>query len=148
MVRAAASRRDGNYDILSLRTEMILFISFAKRLLPCIRNSMSWDSTRQNMLMQTTAIREQLCWKNETTCNCLGFTIAGLHAGHKSNENTSEASYQVAVLSAKPGKPLTEGEFIKDCVRKMVENICLGKKQEFAIVSLAHKEWQLLCHWK
>ncbi len=32
------------------------------------------------------------------------------------------------MLTAKHGKPLTEGEFFKDCVRKAVESICPRKK--------------------
>lgn len=55
----------------------------------------------------------------------------------KSTENITKASYEVAMLIAKHGKPFTEGTFIKDCVMKMVENICPEKKQEFANVCLA-----------
>ncbi|XP_061641106.1 general transcription factor II-I repeat domain-containing protein 2-like [Phyllopteryx taeniolatus] len=55
----------------------------------------------------------------------------------ESNENTTKASYEVATLIAKHCKPFTEGEFIKDCVMKMVENICPEKKQQFANVFLA-----------
>ncbi len=55
----------------------------------------------------------------------------------ESNENSTKASYEVAMLIAKRGKPFTEGEFIKDCVMKMVDNICPEKKQEFANVCLA-----------
>ncbi|KAF7246390.1 Sodium/potassium-transporting ATPase subunit beta-1-interacting protein 3, partial [Varanus komodoensis] len=55
----------------------------------------------------------------------------------ESNENATKASYEVATLIAKHCKPFTEGEFIKDCVMKMVEKICPEKKQEFANVCLA-----------
>lgn len=55
----------------------------------------------------------------------------------ESNESVTKASYEVAMLIAKHGKPFTEGTFIKDCVMKMVENICPEKKQEFANVCLA-----------
>ncbi|XP_078271885.1 general transcription factor II-I repeat domain-containing protein 2 isoform X1 [Rhinoraja longicauda] len=55
----------------------------------------------------------------------------------ESNENITKASYEVAMLIAKHGKPFMEGEFIKDCVMQMVENICPEKKQEFANVCLA-----------
>ena len=55
----------------------------------------------------------------------------------ESKENITKASYEVAMLIAKHGKPFTEGTFIKDCVMKMVENICPEKKQEFANVCLA-----------
>jgi len=55
----------------------------------------------------------------------------------ESKENITKASYEVAMLIANHGKPFTEGTFIKDCVMKMVENICPEKKQEFANVCLA-----------
>lgn len=55
----------------------------------------------------------------------------------ESNENATRASYEVATLIAKHCKPFTEGEFIKDCVMKMVEKICPEKKQEFANICLA-----------
>ena len=55
----------------------------------------------------------------------------------ESNENATKASYEVATLIAKHCKPFTEGEFIKDCVMRMVENICPEKKQQFANVCLA-----------
>ena len=55
----------------------------------------------------------------------------------ESNDNATKASYEVATLIAKHCKPFTEGEFIKDCVMKMVENICPEKKQQFANVCLA-----------
>ncbi|KAF7237537.1 Chromodomain-helicase-DNA-binding protein 1-like [Varanus komodoensis] len=55
----------------------------------------------------------------------------------ESNENATKASYEVATLIAKHCKPFTEGEFIKDCMVKMVEKICPEKKQEFANVCLA-----------
>ena len=42
----------------------------------------------------------------------------------ESNESVTKASYEVAMLIAKHGKPFTKGMFIKDCVMKMVENIC------------------------
>ena len=41
------------------------------------------------------------------------------------------------MLIANIGKPFTEGTFIKDCVMKIVDNICPEKKQEFANVCLA-----------
>ena len=55
----------------------------------------------------------------------------------ESNENATKASYEVATLIAKHCKPFTEGEFIKDCVMRMVENICPEKKQQFSNVCLA-----------
>lgn len=53
-----------------------------------------------------------------------------------SKESTTRASY-VAMLIAKLGKPFIEGTFIKDCVLKMVENICPEKEEEFMNVCLA-----------
>lgn len=41
------------------------------------------------------------------------------------------------MLIAKHGKPFSEGTFIKDCVMKMVENVCLEKMQESMNVCLA-----------
>ena len=35
------------------------------------------------------------------------------------------------------GKPFTEGEFVKDCVMKMVDNICPEKQQEIANTCLS-----------
>ncbi|XP_068110957.1 general transcription factor II-I repeat domain-containing protein 2-like [Hyperolius riggenbachi] len=55
----------------------------------------------------------------------------------ESNENATRASYDVALLIAKNSKSFTEGDFIKECVMKMVENICPEKKQEFANICLA-----------
>lgn len=55
----------------------------------------------------------------------------------ESNENATKASYEVATLIAKHCKPFTEGEFIKDCGKKMLEKICPAKKQEFANICLA-----------
>ena len=43
----------------------------------------------------------------------------------------------MATLIAKLCKPFNEGEFIKDCVMKMVEKICPENKQEFANVCMA-----------
>ncbi|XP_073672245.1 general transcription factor II-I repeat domain-containing protein 2-like [Paramisgurnus dabryanus] len=55
----------------------------------------------------------------------------------ESNENITRASYEVAVLIAKHGKPFSEGEFVQECVMKIAENICPDKKQEFANLCLA-----------
>lgn len=54
----------------------------------------------------------------------------------ESKESITKASYEVAMLIAKHCKPFTEGTFIKDCVMKMVENVCPEKKQEFMNVCL------------
>ncbi|KAL3977581.1 hypothetical protein ACER0C_018643 [Sarotherodon galilaeus] len=55
----------------------------------------------------------------------------------ETHENITKASYKVAMLIAKHGKPFTEGTFVKVCVMKMMENICLERKQEFLNVYLA-----------
>lgn len=52
----------------------------------------------------------------------------------ESNENGTKASHE---LIAKHCKPFTEGEFIKDCVMKMVANICPEKRHQFTNVCLA-----------
>ncbi|XP_077340548.1 general transcription factor II-I repeat domain-containing protein 2-like [Lithobates pipiens] len=49
----------------------------------------------------------------------------------------TKASYEVAMLIAKNCKSFAEGDFIKECVMKMVENICPEKKQGFANICLA-----------
>ena len=67
-----------------------------------------------------------------TAQQCFFFTIA-----RESNENVTKASYEVATLITKHCKPFTEGEFIKDCVMKIVKKICPKKKQEFSNVCLA-----------
>lgn len=55
----------------------------------------------------------------------------------ESKESITKASYEMAMLIAKHGKPFSEGTFIKDCVMKMVENVCPEKTQEFMNVCLA-----------
>ena len=75
--------------------------------------------------------------KIEATGSCFNGTAVVFHKSRESNENATKASYEVATLIAKHCKPFTEGEFIKDCVMKMVEKICPEKKQEFANVCLA-----------
>ena len=49
----------------------------------------------------------------------------------ESKENITKASYEVTMLIAKHGNSFTEGTFMKNCVLKMVENICPEKKQSF-----------------
>ena len=58
-------------------------------------------------------------------------------SARESNENATKARYEMATLIAKLCKPFTGGEFIKDCVMKMVEKICPENNQEFANVCLA-----------
>lgn len=56
----------------------------------------------------------------------------------ESNENATKASYNVTTVTTKYCKPFAKGEFIKYCIKKMVDNICYGKKQELTNVCLAH----------
>ena len=55
----------------------------------------------------------------------------------KKRKADSEGRRFKATLIAKHCKSFTEGEFIKDCVMKMVEKICPDEKQDLANVCLA-----------
>lgn len=57
----------------------------------------------------------------------------------RSNDNIAavRASYHVAQLIADKGKPFTDGEFVKECMMKVVEEICPEKKSCFSSVSLS-----------
>ena len=55
----------------------------------------------------------------------------------QANENSSKASCEVAKLIAKHSKPFIDGTFVKECLRKIVENIFPRQKQEFANVCLS-----------
>ena len=61
-----------------------------------------------------------------------GCSTADVHA----LENSTRASYEVSMLIAKECKPFTEGEFVKTCLMKAVDNICPENKQEFANMCL------------
>lgn len=54
-----------------------------------------------------------------------------------SNENATKARYEVVTLTAKHCRPFIEGEFIKDCVMKMVKKTSPAKMQEFANICMA-----------
>ncbi|KAI3362803.1 hypothetical protein L3Q82_001850 [Scortum barcoo] len=61
-------------------------------------------------------------------------------------ENATTASYEVAKLIAQHGKPFTDGDFIKQCLIKVTEIICLEKVQDFnnAVEKIGLK-WDKLC---
>ena len=48
------------------------------------------------------------------------------------------ASYAVSHMVATAMKPFAEGDFVKDCLLKALEIVCLDKKQCFANISLSH----------
>lgn len=81
--------------------------------------------------------RNERCEKLKQLEDVLTAQLRFFTRARESNENATKASYEVATLIAKHYKPFTEGEFIKDCVMKMVEKICPEKKQEIANVCLA-----------
>ena len=58
----------------------------------------------------------------------------------KSNQESqasTHASYVVAYEIAKQEKPFSEGEFVKDCMLKVAEIVCLDKQRAFQNVSLS-----------
>ena len=75
--------------------------------------------------------------KMKATGRCFNGTAAFFTRTRESNENATKASYEVAMLIARHCTPFTDGEFVKDCVTKMAENICPAKKQEFTNVWLS-----------
>ncbi|XP_016407553.1 general transcription factor II-I repeat domain-containing protein 2-like [Sinocyclocheilus rhinocerous] len=56
---------------------------------------------------------------------------------NKAQENSTLASYEVAHLIARHGKPFTEGELIKECLMKVATIICPEKMQDFKNISLS-----------
>lgn len=56
---------------------------------------------------------------------------------NKIQENATAASYEVAQLIAQHGKPFSDGDFIKQCLIKVTEVMCLEKVQDFNNVSLS-----------
>ena len=59
-----------------------------------------------------------------------------LHA-NKIQENATTASYEVAKLIAQHSKPFSDGDFVKHCLIKVTEIMCLEKVQDFNNVSLS-----------
>lgn len=52
-------------------------------------------------------------------------------------ESSLRASYRVAEILAKSGRPFTDSELVKDCVLAIVEEICPEQKKLFESVSLS-----------
>lgn len=59
------------------------------------------------------------------------------HKAKRDADAAVEASYVVSELIAKAGKPLTEGQFIKDCMLKVADILCPEKKSLFNNLSLS-----------
>ena len=53
------------------------------------------------------------------------------------NEALTRASYKVAYVLAKRGKPFTDGRLIKECLMEVVEELCPEKANLFKTLSLA-----------
>uniref|UniRef100_A0AAR2KU72 DUF4371 domain-containing protein n=1 Tax=Pygocentrus nattereri TaxID=42514 RepID=A0AAR2KU72_PYGNA len=53
------------------------------------------------------------------------------------NISSVRASFQLAKLIAKSGKPFTEGEFVKQCLTAVVMEMCPEKTDSFSAVSLS-----------
>lgn len=47
------------------------------------------------------------------------------------NESLTKASYKVAYVLAKSGKPFTDGEVVKECLLKVAEELCPEKSKQF-----------------
>lgn len=56
---------------------------------------------------------------------------------NQAQENATKASYEVAQLIARHGKPFSDGDFIKQRLTKVTEIMCLEKQQEFNNVSMS-----------
>uniref|UniRef100_A0A8C4N1B3 SPIN-DOC-like zinc-finger domain-containing protein n=1 Tax=Eptatretus burgeri TaxID=7764 RepID=A0A8C4N1B3_EPTBU len=61
-------------------------------------------------------------------------SVSSMQAAAQSN---TRASYHVAHLVATNLKPFTEGEFLKECMMAVVEDVCPDKSREFAAISLS-----------
>lgn len=75
---------------------------------------------------------------------------AALSAQHffrvnKAQEISTLASYEVAHLIARHGKPFIDGEFVKECLMKVATIICSEKMQDFKNISLSRNTvgWQI-----
>jgi hypothetical protein len=60
------------------------------------------------------------------------FTIAT-----KSNEAAVHASFVISQIIAKKSKPFRDGEYVKECIMKAAEILCLQKQQLFKTISLS-----------
>ena len=47
------------------------------------------------------------------------------------NESLTKASYKVAYVLAKSGKPFTDGEVVKECLLEVAEELCPEKSKQF-----------------
>ena len=61
------------------------------------------------------------------------------HRAKNISENTTFASYEVARLIAKHGKPFSDGEFVKDYLMKLVGRVNPEKMDDFNNVSLSRQ---------
>lgn len=52
------------------------------------------------------------------------------------NESLTKASYKVAYVLAKSGKPFTDGEVVKECLLEVAEELCPEKSKQFENVAL------------
>ena len=53
--------------------------------------------------------------------------------------NAARASFHVSYLLAKKLKPFSDGEFVKECMDIVVENVCPEKRSQFANISLSRR---------
>ena len=56
---------------------------------------------------------------------------------NRESEAATKASFIVAEEIAKASKPFREGEFVKDCLKKVTSVVCPEKKQAFSNISLS-----------
>lgn len=54
-------------------------------------------------------------------------------------KNAARASFHVSYLLAKKLKPFSDGEFVKECMEILVEDICPEKTSQFANISLSRR---------
>jgi hypothetical protein len=55
----------------------------------------------------------------------------------KTNEAAVQASFIISQIIAKKSKPFTDGEYMKECIMKAAEVLCLEKQQLFKNISLS-----------
>ena len=61
------------------------------------------------------------------------------HRDKNNAENATYASYEVAHLFAKHGRPFFDGEFVKECLIKVVGRVIPEKMDDFNNVSLSRQ---------
>ena len=57
----------------------------------------------------------------------------------KSSEETTKISFLIAEVIAMRGKPLSEGEFVKDCLSMFTSVACPDKTSVVEKISLSHQ---------